>query len=112
MKQEIIKRLTSDGWVVYPDQFRTATCLYKRYATPTKCHCNNGRDGIQVCVAVSEFEHISCNHASIEVDIVGELGDESWVKLLNYSFGSDIDKALGAIPRLLAAWEAMNDFKQ
>ena len=111
MKQEIIKRLTSNGWVAYPDQFRTATCLFKRYATPTRCHCNDEKDELQVCIAVSEFEHMSGNQVSIEVDAAGELGDESWVKLLNYSFGSDLDKALGSIPRLLAAWEVMNNFK-
>lgn len=112
MKEEIVTRLTSDGWVTYPDQFRKeATCLFKRFDTPTRCSCNDDKAGLQVCLSVSEFEYMSGKSISVEIDVCGELKDESWVKLLNYGFGSDIDKALASIPRLLAAWETLNNFE-
>lgn len=111
-KKEIINLLEITGWKSYPDQFRKeATCMYKRFDTPTRCKCNDDKAGLQVCLSVSEFEHMSGKSASIELDICGELRDGSWVKLLNYGFGSDINKALAAIPSMLAAWETLNNFE-
>lgn len=112
MKQEIVTRLTSDGWVAYPDRdWETTVRLYKRFETLTRCHCNDDKEGIQVCLSVSEHQRMSGKSTSIELDVCGELKDESWVKLLNYGFGSDIDKVLASIPRLLAAWETLNNFE-
>lgn len=108
-RQEIIQLLEDTGWKRYPDQFREyAACMFKRFDTPTRCHFNDDKEGIQVCIAVSD--HLA-NHASIEVDVSGELSNGTWIKLHNYAFGSDINKALAAVPRLLAAWETLNKFE-
>jgi hypothetical protein len=103
-----IQYLTENGWREYPDQFRKARTFYKRFDTPTKCNCNNDKDGMQVCIAVSEFQ----GRTSLELDLCGELPDESWVKLLNYGFREpNIETVVASIPRLLATWETFCNFK-
>lgn len=94
--------LEREGWREYPDQFRKyARCFFKRFDTPTRCRCNDGKAGMRVCVAVSHHEKCW----SYEIDLCGELPDGTWIKLHNYGMPSDIEAGLAAIPRLLATWE-------
>lgn len=94
--------LKADGWIECQDMFRKyATCLYKRFDTPTRCACNDDKPGMQVCVAVSHHDKFM----SYEIDLTGELLDGSWIKLHNYSLRQDIEKGLATIPKLLATWE-------
>lgn len=100
-------QLLAAGWREYPDQFRKyARCFYKRFDTPTRCHCNDDKFGMQICFAVSEHAGVE----SIEADLCGELADETWVKISPYSLPKDLAGCLATIPRLLATWEFMANY--
>jgi len=102
--ETIYDTLLADNWREYPDQFRKyARCFFKRFDTPTLCHCNDDKDGIQVCIAVSEHK----GKHSIEIDVAGELQDETWVKIHQWAMPSDLPSCLAAIPRMLKAWETI-----
>lgn len=104
-----IKTLIENGWKEYPDPFRKyARCFYKRIQTPTRCSGNDDKDGIQVCLSVSEYG----GRESIELEICAGLKDETWIKLLSYSLPGGVDAALAAIPRMIATWEFMANFNQ
>lgn len=95
-------RLLCDGWREYLDEFRKyARCFFKRFDTPTRCACNDDKEGMQVCVAVSEHD----SRYSYEIDLRGELPDGTWINLQNYGMPKDIEAVLNTIPRLLATWE-------
>lgn len=99
-----IDTLLAQGWREYPDQFnKYARCFYKQHATPTRCHCNDDKEGIQVCIAVYEVDEHRPKEG-FEVDLCGELKDGSWIKLKQWSL-TDLDGALAVIPRLLSTWE-------
>jgi hypothetical protein len=101
-----IEYLQQNGWTEFPDQFRSyARCFAKRFHTPTRCNCNDDKRGIQVVIAVSNYNGTNC-----EMDICGELPDETWIQLKNYGMPDDITKTISMIPRLLAAWETMATF--
>ena len=97
-----IERLEKDGWREYPDQFRKyARCFYKRFDTPTSCKYNHDKAGMQVCVAVSSHDQ----HCNYEISLSGELPDETWIKLHNWSMPEKLEDGLATIPRLLETWE-------
>jgi hypothetical protein len=92
-----------NGWKEYPNQFKDqARCFYKRFKTPTRCKCND-KPGMQVELTVSTWKG---GPESYELELNGELGDETWVKLMNYALPNDIESVLKLIPRLVAIWEA------
>lgn len=94
--------LISEGWTEGRDQFRQyARMFWKRHATPTRCACNDDKDGMQVCVYVSEFQ----GRESHEIELCGELPDGTWIKLHQWSMPSDIRSGLAKIGRLLSTWE-------
>ena len=102
---KIIDQLTADGWREYPDQLRTYyRCFFKRFYTPTVCRCNDDKEGLQVCVAVSEHNGVE----SYEIDLCGELPDGSWIKLQNWATLADFEKGSQIIPKLLRTWEFIN----
>lgn len=97
--------LTVDGWVTYKNQFaKYAKCYYKRFPTPTRCHLNDDKEGMQIQLAVTDFE----GNASFELELVGELADGTWFKLHNYALPKSLNEVLTVIPRMLATWEAAN----
>ena len=99
------KYLRSNGWVEYKDNLRPhARVFYKRFETPTRCHCNQDKPGMQVSVSVSEFEGV----VSFELDLRGELKDETSVQLKSYSLPKSVELALERIPLLLSMWETAN----
>jgi hypothetical protein len=101
-----IEYLQQNGWTEFPDQFRThARCFAKRFETPTRCNCNDDKRGMQVVIAVSNRDGKNC-----EIDICGELPDETWMQLKNYGMPDDIENTVAKIPRLLIAWEAMANY--
>ena len=101
--------LAAGGWREYPNQFKKyARCFYKQFDTQTRCHCNDDKSGIQVEIAVSEWEGVE----SYEMELSGELGDETWIRLHNHGLPKDIEQVAALIPRLLAVWEAANDQAQ
>jgi len=109
---DTIQYLQDDGWREYPDQLRKQTrCFYKRFDTPTRCHCNDDKEGLQVCAGVSTWDD---GRESVELDIAGELPDESWIQLKGYGLdrNADIKAILASVPRLLAAWEVLANFNQ
>lgn len=94
--------LESEGWRESPDQFRnTARCFYKRFETPTRCRCNDDKQGMQVCVSVSNHQQ----WWSYEINLSGELPDGTWIKLHNWSMPEKLEDGLAMIPRLLETWE-------
>lgn len=97
--------LAAGGWREYPNQFKKyARCFYKRFDTPTRCHCNDDKSGIQVEIAVSEWKWGEI----YEMELSGELRDETWIRLHNHELPKDIQKVAALIPRMLAVWEAAN----
>lgn len=101
-KSEIISELLSDGWREYPDQFKKyARCFYKRFDTPTRCHGNDDKPGVQIQIAVGEFHGM----ANMEVELCAGLKDETWLKIQNYSLPKKVKEVTALIPRMLAIWE-------
>lgn len=95
--------LLSLGWREGRDQFRAyARMFYKRYDTPTRCAGNDDKEGMQVCLYVSEWQ----GRQSIEMELCGGLSDGTWLKLHNYGLPQDVHGVLALIPRILAVWEA------
>ena len=98
--------LMKEGW----DEARNALKpysrnFYKRHKTPTRFACNSDKAGIQVSIAVYEHE----GKYTFEINLSGELADESWVELKNYSHTGTLEETIKKIPRLLKTWEAIND---
>ena len=108
---ERAETLAADGWKEYPNFLHDyARCFYKRFDTPTQCHFNDDKEGLQVGIHLSK-EGYAGFPPNIELEIVGELTDGSWIKLSNYEMRDSLDEVLPAIPRLLAAWETINQDK-
>jgi hypothetical protein len=104
-QEQIAAALIADGWREYPDQFKTfARSFFRRYNTPTRCHHNDSRPGVQIQVSVSEFDGVG----SCELELCAELSDGTWVKLQNYQIPNGVNRVIACVPRLLATWEAMN----
>ena len=100
----ICKTLLEQCWKESPNQFKKARCFYKRFATPTPCALNQGKDGIQIEVSVSEWQGAE----SCELELGGELADGTWMRLHNHGLPRDINAVLSLIPRMLMVWEASN----
>ena len=101
--------LESNGWHESPNRLRKwARCFYRRFATPTRCACNRDKHGIQICVAVSQYNGV---HA-YEIELHGELPDGTWVNLHNHGMPDDIEEGIKTIPRLLATWEFVANHHQ
>ena len=97
--------LLADGWREYPNQFKKyARCFYKRFDTPTRCHGNNDKSGMQIQISVSEHE----GRASMELELCAGLKDETWLTIHNYALPKTVGEATALIPRMLAAWESAN----
>ena len=94
--------LLSQGWKEYPNQMRHyARCFFKKFDTPTRCNLNSDKAGVQICIAVSEWQ----GNWSYEIELSAELPDETWIKLHNYGMPKNIEVGLATIPRLLNTWE-------
>jgi len=103
-----IQYLEQDGWLKFRNRLKPhAQCFYKRFATPTRCNCNNDKEGMQVCVNVYELNGVF----SFEIDLCGEAKGGTWLELKNYSLSPNIEEALAAIPRLLATWETFATYE-
>jgi hypothetical protein len=100
----IYENLIKQGWKEYPNQFKKSRCFFKHFETPTSCHCNNDKAGIQVEVSVAEWQ----GAGSCELELSGELVDGTWMRLHNHGLPRDIDAVLALIPRMLMVWEASN----
>lgn len=97
--------LAAEGWHEYNDATREyARCFAKQYDTPTRCHSNHDKEGVQVMISVSAFD----GRVSLELELCAALKDETWVKILNYGLPKNVKEATALIPRMLAAWEAAN----
>lgn len=106
-KEEMCNVLLADGWREYPDQFKKESrCFYKRFDTPTRCHGNSDKRGIQIQCSVSEFRE----HSSYELEIIAGLPDDTWFRLQNYSLPNDIRDGLNLIPRMLHVWETASNY--
>lgn len=104
--EAVCKELLTDGWREYPNQFKQyARCFYKRFATPTRCHGNNDKEGVQIEMAVSSG---FSDQASLEMTLCAGLQDETWLSIQNYALPQTVKRATVLIPRLLAAWESAN----
>jgi len=103
--KKICDDLIFDGWREYPDGSRKyARCFYKRFSTPTRCACNDDKDGMQAMIAVSEF----AGRTSMELELCGELKDGTWLKIENYSLPKTAKEVAALVPRLLFLWESTN----
>lgn len=97
--------LLADGWREFPDQFKKyARCFYKRFDTPTRCHGNDDKPGVQVTIAVSELD----GWMSMEMELCAGLKDETWLKIQNYVLPKTVKEVTALVPRMLAVWESAN----
>jgi hypothetical protein len=98
-----ISKLEALGWKIQKHANGPHTTqLWKRHPTQTRCHCNDNKD------LIVQFNVMNLNdHLSLSLQVFGELADETWVVLDNYSLGQDYEQALTKIPRLLKTWEAI-----
>ncbi len=97
--------LLADGWREYPNQFRKyARCFYKRFDSPTRCHCNDDKPGMQIQISVSEH----AGRASMELELCAGLKDETWLNIHNHSLPKTVKAVTALIPRMLAVWESAN----
>lgn len=93
---------TALGWRKDKDQFRQyADMFWKRHETPTPSRQNRERAGVVIAVYISELYGVQ----SAEMELVGELPDESWINLHNYCLPKTAEGILAVIPRMLATWE-------
>jgi hypothetical protein len=103
--QSACNGLLADGWREYPDQFKNyARCFFKRFDTPTRCSGNDDKPGVQIQIAVSEFN----GSVSMELEICAGLKDETWVKIQNYALPKTAKEVTSLIPRLLVMWESIS----
>ena len=102
--------LKSLGWVEYFDRTRQLSrCFFKRFETPTRCHCNHDKDGMQVQLVVSEtICHTKTQYCSMELELCGELADGTWLKIHRWVLPKDLDAVLRVIPGMLYLWELAN----
>ena len=102
----ISKRLISEGWKEYPNQFKDyARCFYKRFDTKTICSGNPDKPGIQIEIAVSDG---SPGNTSMEIELCAGLKDQTWIKIQNYGIPKTVEEVTALIPRMLTMWEAIN----
>jgi len=107
--ESIIRKLIDDGWREYPNGLRKyVRCFYKRFDTPTRCHCNHDKAGSSVCCLVSERD----GRVTYELELCGELPDGTWIKLYQWVLPEDIMQGLAVIPRMLATWEHIANYKK
>jgi hypothetical protein len=99
-----IARLAAGGWREYPNQFKSARCFYKYFDTTTRCACNDDKPGMQIEIAVSEWEGVE----NYEIELTGEMRDGTWLKIHQWVLPHDIKDVVALIPRLLGIWEAAN----
>lgn len=113
--EEIASYLTNSGWKEYPDQFRKGTrCFAKRFDTPYRCEDNSDKEGIQVCIGVTDWNKLYPQHdrpqpISFELDIYGGLKDDTTFQIKNYSLPNDVEKVVRLVPRLVKVWEKCNE---
>lgn len=99
-------QLLSEGWREYTNQFKAyARCFYKRFETPTRCHGNDDKPGIQVQISVSESQ---MGGVSMELELCAGLKDNTWFTIQNYSLPKTVEEVTALIPRMLSVWEAAN----
>lgn len=93
---------TALGWQKDKDQFREdADMFWRRVPTPTPSRQNREKEGVVVAVYISDFFGVQ----NAEMELVGELPDGSWIKLMNYLLPKTAEGILAVIPRMLATWE-------
>jgi len=99
------QQLLDDGWREYPNQFKQwERCFYKQFDTPTRCHGNDDKEGVQIGISISEYRGVT----SMELELCAGLKDDTWLKLHNYALPATVPEVTALIPRLLAIWEAAN----
>lgn len=107
--EQCVTELISLGWREYPNQFKDyARCFYKQFDTPTRCHGNDDKPGVQIQISVSDGY---AGSVSMEMELRAGLKDETWVKIQNYSLPKTIDDVIALIPRMLATWEAAANYR-
>lgn len=100
--QQMVSMLEREGWVEYPNPYQVgARFFYKRFDTPTRCRCNDDKEGMQVCVTLWRYER----PWKYEIELSGELSDGTWIKLHNWVMPNKLEDGLATIPRLLETWE-------
>jgi hypothetical protein len=98
--------LLADGWREYPNQFKEyARSFYKRFDTPTRCHGNSDKPGVQILISVGILQE----WMSMEMELRAGLKDGTWISIENYSLPKTVEEVVALIPRMLAMWESANE---
>ena len=110
MEETIYDILEENLFREYVDNNRCGRTFFKRFDTPTRCNANSNKPGIQVCIYVSDLTHNGKTISMFEIELGGELKDETWFKIQQWGFVDDIYVGFKAIPRMIAAWELAANF--
>lgn len=102
--REVIEKLKADGWKEYIDHSKGGRSFYKAYPSKYAYRPSENKKELQICCTVYELMRIE-----FELEIVGELKDGTWIKLLNYGLPDNIENVLNKIPRMIKTWEIIRD---
>lgn len=81
--EKLISNLESLGWKKAKCWKPDAILLFKKFPGHKECQCNQNKDK-QVEIYLHSTEHLGKTHNSAEIEIHGELTDESWIKIQLY----------------------------
>jgi hypothetical protein len=101
----IITTLLADGWREYSNQKQYARSFYKQFDTPTCCHGNEDKPGVQIEIAVGDGY---CGGVMMELELCAGLKDGTWLIIHNYLLPQTVEEVTALIPRMLAVWESAN----
>ena len=107
-RKEIKSQLLNEGWRQGSSRNLVTDVFYKIFPSEYLCRAND-RQGIEIEIRTLS-EHFSSGDATVSLHLRGELEDGSWFYLQNFGISTDLNKCLSKIPRLIAIWEATNEF--
>jgi hypothetical protein len=103
--QDIESFLIKDGWEYIEDPFeKESKPYYKFFDTPTKCKHNHDKPGVKICIKL-------CGNI-YQMHLGGQLQDGTWIKLFHWVIPLNLEEGLQLIPRLLATWEFVANYKE
>jgi len=108
-QDKLENELLEAGWKTYTEITKEhCTNFYKAFNTATRCLCNNNKVGMQILVHIYHAQRIGDVDLGpgIEIELHGELEDETWVKVTQHGGITTLDDITRCIPRMLRMWEA------
>lgn len=108
-RDELAAALLTAGWREGCAGKDYTRLVYKQFDTPTRCHLNDDKAGMQVVIEATALPGYP---DMVELDVSGELADGTWIRLQQWALPMEAEAVLGVIPRLLATWEFIANWKE